>query len=59
MTAILLQLGENHIMLSYNWGVQELVISVYEYIESKGLPVWMDVKGGVTGNYSHNLKAVA
>ena len=36
-------------MLSYNWGVQELVVAVYEYIESKGLPVWMDVKGGVTG----------
>jgi len=46
------KLGSQHIMLSYNWRIQELVVAVYEHIESKGIPgpVWMDVKGGVSGN---------
>ena len=43
------QLGSKHVMLSYNWGVQEMVIKIFEILESKGLPVWMDVKGGVYG----------
>ena len=44
-----LQLGDKHIMLSYNWGVQDVVRTTYEYIESIGIPVWMDIKGGVSG----------
>ncbi|XP_063675560.1 uncharacterized protein LOC134812224 isoform X3 [Bolinopsis microptera] len=44
------KLGEKHIMLSYNWGVQDVVRTTYEYIESIGIPVWMDIKGGVSGN---------
>ena len=48
------QLGDKHIMLSYNWGVQDVVRTAYEYIESRGIPVWMDIKGGVSGSHSYN-----
>ena len=44
------KLGKKHVMLSYNWGVQNLVRTVYEYIESRDIPVWMDIKGGIHGN---------
>ena len=45
------KLEGKHIMLSYSWNVQKnLVRTTYEYVESLGVPVWMDVKGGVTGN---------
>ena len=46
-----LQLGKKHIMLSYNWGVQDLVRTSYEYLESRGVPVWMDIKGGMSGEF--------
>ena len=48
------QLGSKHVMLSYNWGVQEMVIKIFEILESKGLSVWMDVKGGVYGKRNVN-----
>ena len=38
-------------MLSYNWGVQDLVRTSYEYLESRGIPVWMDIKGGMSGEF--------
>ena len=44
------KLGKKHVMFSYNWGVQNLVRTVYEYIESRDIPVWMDIKGGIHGN---------
>lgn len=39
-----------HIMLSYQWDSQDLVRKVYSRLRDDGLPVWMDVEGGVTGN---------
>lgn len=51
------KLGEKHIMCSYQWNVQKLVIKVYEQIERKGIPVWMDIKGGVYGNINAAMAA--
>ena len=39
-----------HIMLSYQWDLQDLVKKVYESLQKRGLPVWMDIEGGVKGN---------
>lgn len=39
-----------HIMLSYQWDDQALVKKIYKRLRDDGLPVWMDVEGGVTGN---------
>ncbi len=39
-----------HIMLSYQWDAQRLVKVVYSGLEAAGLPVWMDVQGGMKGN---------
>ena len=50
-------LGEKHIMCSYQWNVQKLVTKVYEQIESMGIPVWMDIKGGVYGNINAAMAA--
>lgn len=36
-----------HIMLSYEWNEQKLVLSVYDYLIEKGIPTWMDIKSGV------------
>ena len=40
----------NHIMLSYQWDLQSLVKKVYESLRKRGLPVWMDIEGGMSGN---------
>ena len=37
-----------HIMLSYQWDLQDLVKKVYESLCNRGLPVWMDIKGGIS-----------
>lgn len=39
-----------HIMLSYQWEDQALVKKVHDHLRVQGLPVWMDIEGGVTGN---------
>ena len=44
-------------MCSYQWNVQKLVTTVYEQIESKGIPVWMDIKGGVYGSINAAMAA--
>lgn len=38
---------EWHVMLSYEWTVQKLVLSVYDYLVAKNLKVWMDIKSGI------------
>ena len=43
---------QKHIMLSYEWETQKLVLSVYDYLVQKELSVWMDIKAGVS---SENL----
>lgn len=37
-------------MLSYQWDDQALVKKIYNRLKDHGLPVWMDIEGGVTGN---------
>lgn len=37
-----------HIMLSYQWDLQDNV--VFAGLKNRGLPVWMDIEGGMTGN---------
>ena len=39
-----------HIMLSYQWDNQELVLKVYEYLKNQNLSVWMDIQGGMKLN---------
>ena len=38
-------------MLSYNWADQELVQGLHDVIKGHGLPVWMDIKGGIVGQW--------
>lgn len=45
------QMGDRHIMLSYQWDNQELVAKVYDLIVEHGINVWMDIHGGVTGEF--------
>ncbi|CAF3543404.1 unnamed protein product [Rotaria socialis] len=35
-----------HVMLSYQWKVQKLALSMYEYLVEKKIPVWIDIKCG-------------
>ncbi|CAN9510221.1 unnamed protein product [Ophioblennius macclurei] len=44
-------------MLSYQWDNQTLVKKVYDRLKANGLSVWMDVKGGVTGNINDAMAA--
>lgn len=37
-------------MLSYQWDDQAVVKKIYNRLTDEGLPVWMDIEGGVTGN---------
>lgn len=39
-----------HVMFSYQWDIQELVLKIYEYLTSNGIPVWMDIQGGMKTN---------
>ncbi|CAJ1052585.1 uncharacterized protein LOC125883569 [Xyrichtys novacula] len=47
----------SHIMLSYQWDDQALVKKVYDRLKEDGLPVWMDIEGGVTGNINDSMAA--
>ncbi|XP_070846648.1 uncharacterized protein [Chaetodon trifascialis] len=46
-----------HIMLSYQWDDQALVKRIYDRLRDDGLPVWMDIEGGVTGNINDSMAA--
>lgn len=39
-----------HVMLSYQWDIQDTVKHVFEGLKSMGIPVWMDIEGGMKGN---------
>ena len=34
-----------HVMFSYNWDHQELVLEVFRVLKSKGVDIWVDVQG--------------
>ncbi|CAF1131014.1 unnamed protein product [Rotaria sp. Silwood1] len=44
---MLQQQQQKHVMLSYEWQVQKLVLSIYDYLVEKQVPVWMDIKAGI------------
>jgi len=44
-----------HVMLSYQWDSQDLVKRVYQSLIQRGLPVWMDVEGGISGNINDSM----
>ncbi|CAB1460906.1 unnamed protein product [Pleuronectes platessa] len=44
-------------MLSYQWDDQALVKKIYNRLRDDGLPVWMDVEGGVKGNINDAMAA--
>jgi hypothetical protein len=41
------QQKQQHVMLSYEWTKQKLVLSIYDYLVEKQVPVWMDIKSGI------------
>ncbi|KAJ3615332.1 hypothetical protein NHX12_018900 [Muraenolepis orangiensis] len=47
----------SHIMLSYQWDDQTLVKRIYDRLVEDGLPVWMDIEGGVSGNINDAMAA--
>ena len=48
-----------HVMLSYDWSVQELVKQIHDALQGQGFPVWMDITGGMQGNiYDSMAKGV-
>ena len=50
------QLGEGHIMLSYNWAsAQKLCQKVYDSLTHYSLPIWMDKAGGIHGSIAGSM----
>ena len=45
-----------HVMLSYHWDNKELVSKVYKVLKSRGIPVWMDIHGGISFNLFQRYK---
>lgn len=44
-----------HVMLSYQWDIQDTVKHVFEGLKSMGIPVWMDIEGGIKGNINDSM----
>lgn len=44
----------HHVMLSYQWNVQDLV-EVYQGLRHLGINAWMDTHGGITGNINDSM----
>lgn len=38
---------KNHVMLSYQWGSQETVKRVADYLKQRGVDIWFDIDGTV------------
>eukprot|EP00794_Sanderia_malayensis_P014117 gene14117-15593_t len=45
----------SHVMLSYQWDIQDLVKRVYQSLQARGLPVWMDIEGGMSGDINESM----
>jgi len=54
-TEVAPQTKQKHIMLSYNWGAQPLVLRIYDVLKSEGFNVWMDIKGGMKNNINASM----
>ena len=42
-------------MLSYQWDNQATVSKVYDALSQKGIPCWMDIKGGMSGSINEAM----
>jgi hypothetical protein len=38
---------QRHVMFSYEWKIQKFVLSIYDYLAEKQIPIWMDIKAGI------------
>ncbi len=47
--------GSKHVMLSYQWDHQKMVEQVYDGFSSVGIPVWMDIKGGMKADVNDSM----
>jgi len=47
--------SKGHIMLSYQWGSQELVKIIYKALTDKGYVVWMDIEGGMRADIFQSM----
>ena len=39
--------GSKHVVLSYQWDIQDLVVNAREQLKARGVPTWMDIDGGM------------
>ncbi|XP_074655014.1 uncharacterized protein LOC141908741 [Tubulanus polymorphus] len=44
-----------HVMLSYQWDRQELVKRVFKGLKVRGINVWMDIEGGMSGDINESM----
>lgn len=44
-----------HLMLSYEWGHQDLVKRIRDGMQQLGIPTWMDIEGGMAGNIYESM----
>lgn len=42
----------SHIMRCYQWDNQALVKEIYNRLKDDGLPAWMEIEGGLSGNFN-------
>lgn len=36
-----------HIMFSYGWDIQKIILEIHHCVTKKNVPVWMDKEGGM------------
>ena len=48
-------MSAKHVMLSYQWDVQELVSKVHGDLENSGIKCWMDIKGDMHGDMNVSM----
>ncbi len=46
MTDVHLKPGK-HIMFSYGWDIQKIVLEIHHRLTAQNIPVWMDKEGGM------------
>ncbi len=48
-----------HVMFSYNWDHQQLVLEVFRVLKSNGIDIWVDVEGSSRlGKMAGNIDAM-
>lgn len=36
-----------HVMFSYGWDIQKIVLEIHHRLAAKNVPIWMDREGGM------------